>query len=465
MAMKRGILVTGIVLLLLFGICPGSGADSPETSYLIAKSNAEKYNAIACDEGNVAWVEYGAGTDSGDYSRAIYRYNVSGGRKDLVIHDPSWKRELAISGNRYVWSDGRGIFLYDNAQGRLTFLVSPASQYSPCIDGSTVVWVEYNKQEYSLVMYDAVSGGHRTVVSSAGSLGDPAISGDRVVYRESGPGNDLMILLNLTTMEKTVLFDGPCSRAMSAIDGDHVVWADGRNGPYQVFLYDLKSGISGPVSPSDSFQMYPDVSGDLIVWEDYRNSPTGSLNYRRGGGDIRLYDMASNMTKIVAEGQFSMEFPRISGEFIVWSGGRDDAHDVFLYHYPGNRTNNFSGKNEGTGYSATPTTFPTPGTNVRYYSTISKREIEWYSLESSLDRKKISFELRWNDPGASLSLTLVSPGGSTWHFTDADDSRQDRAVRMTISGISGGYLEPGKWTVAIAGDSVDGTVPYDLCWY
>jgi hypothetical protein len=123
------------------------------------------------------------------------------------------------------------------------------------------------------------------------------------------------------------------------------------------------------------------------------------------------------------------------------------------------------GIGDGTGYSATPTVVPTPDTRVRYYSTISDNEIEWYSLEPPVSDKEISFELRWNDPASSLSLTLVSPGGSTWHFSDADDSRTDRAVRMTISGVSGEYLEPGKWTVAVAGDSVKDTVPYDLCWY
>ncbi|MFA6333568.1 MAG: hypothetical protein WCX22_11480, partial [Methanoregula sp.] len=274
------------------------------------------------------------------------------------------------------------------------------------------------------------------------------------------------VLVNLTTMEKTVLYDGPGSRSMPAIDGDNVVWADGRNGPYQVFLYNLKSGVSKPVSPSGSFQMYPDISSNLIVWEDYRNSSAGSFNYQRGSGDIRLYDIATNTTKIVAEGQYSPEFPRISGRFVIWSGGNDDAHDIFLYRYPENRAQDLLGRQEGTAYSAAPTTVPTPGTRVRYYSTISNGEMEWYSLEPSQTARQVSFELRWNNPRSSLSLTLVSPGGSTWHFTDTDDTREDQAVRMTISSDrSGGYFEPGKWTVAVTGDSVDGTVPYDLCWY
>lgn len=465
--MKTIFFVLGIVALILFCVVPCYGADSFE-SYLIAKSNSYKYNTIACDDGNIAWVEYGPETDPGNYSRVIYRYNVSEGRKDVVIRDPSWKRDLAISGNRYVWSDGRGIFLYNSAQGMLTFLYSPGNQSSsPCIDRSTILWVGYNnKGNYSLEMYDAVSGIHRTVVSSATPLGDPAISGDRVVFREAGPANDLMVLVNLTTMEKTVLYDGPGSRSMPAIDGDNVVWADSRNGPDQVFLYNLKSGVSKPVSPSGSFQMYPDISGNLVVWEDYRNSSAGSFNYQRGSGDIRLYDIATNTTKIVADGQVPREFPRISGEYVVWSGGYDNAHDIFLYRYPANRPHDFSGGERGTAYSASPTTIPTPGTRVRYYSTISNGEMEWYSLEPSQQAANISFELRWNDPKTSLSLTLVSPGGSAWHFTDADDSREDRAVRMTVSSDRpGGYFEPGKWTVAITGDSVNGTVPYDLCWY
>ena len=462
--MKAGIVVSLILLSLILCSVPCSGADSFD-AYLVAKSDSEKYNEIACDSGNVAWVEYDAGPGSGNYSRAVYRYNVSGGRKELVIRDTSWKRDLAFSGDRYVWSDGRGIFLYDEVPGKLTFLYSPGSrQYSPAIDGSTVLWVETNEREYFLVMYDVVSGTHRTVVSSTGSLGYPAISGNMVVYSEAGPTHDRIMLLNVTTGEKTVLCDEPGSRTMPAIDGDRVVWVDGRTGPYQVFLYDLKSEDAQPVSPSDSFQMYPDISGNLIVWEDYRNASAGSQGFR-GNGDIRLFDTTKNMTRIVAEGPFSLEFPRVSGEYVVWSDGRNEAHDIFLYHYSGYRTRNFLATGTGTGYSATPTTIPAPDTRVRYYSTISNGEIEWYSLEPSLEDKEISFELRWDDPASSLSLTLVSPGGSTWHFSDADDSRPDQAVRMTISGVSGGYLEPGKWTVAVAGDSAERPVPYDLCWY
>ncbi|MCK9632682.1 MAG: hypothetical protein M0R30_13710 [Methanoregula sp.] len=462
--MKAGIVVFLILLSLILCTVPCSGADSFD-AYLVAKGDSEKYNAIACDDGNVAWVEYEAGPGSGNYSRAVYRYNISGGRKELVIRDTSWKRDLAFSGDRYVWSDGRGIFLYDEEQEKLTFLYSSGSdQYSPAIDGNTVLWVETSEREYFLVVYDVISGTHRTVVSSTGSLGDPAISGNRVVYSEAGLTHDRIMLLDITTGEKTVLCDEPGSRAMPAIDGDRVVWIDGRNGPYQVFLHDLKSGEARPVSPSDSFQMYPDISGNLVVWEDYRNSPAGSRDFR-GNGDIRLYDRNTNMTRIVAEGPFSLEFPRVSGEYVVWSDGRNDAHDIFLYHYSGNRTHTILGIGDGTGYSATPTVVPTPDTRVRYYSTISDNEIEWYSLEPPVSDKEISFELRWNDPASSLSLTLVSPGGSTWHFSDADDSRTDRAVRMTISGVSGEYLEPGKWTVAVAGDSVKDTVPYDLCWY
>ncbi|MEN6610854.1 MAG: hypothetical protein ABFC24_08420 [Methanoregulaceae archaeon] len=462
--MKDGLLFSGIMLLCLFCIVPVSGAGSFD-AYLIAKSDSEKYNAIAFDEGNVAWVEYGSGIFSGNYSRTIYRYNVSSGRKELVIRDTSWKRDLAISGDRYVWSDGRGIFLYEDTENRLTFLYSPYSQYSPCIDGNTVVWVETNERDYSLVLYDRVSGAHRILVSSASPLDRPAISGDRVVYVEAGPGQNRILLLNITTGNTTVISDGPGPRTMPAIDGDLVAWADGRDGPYQVYLYDLRSGNSQRVSPSGSFQMYPDISGGLVVWEDYRKSSDGPAGFRDGGGDIRLYDRTTNTTEIVAEGPAALEFPRVSGGYVVWSDGRNDAHDIFLFRYSGNRTHNFLNQGEDPGYSAVPTAFPTPDTRVRYYSTLSNGEIEWYSLEPPVRDEQISFELRWTGSASSLSLTLVSPGGSTWHFTDTDDSRSDQAIRMTISGSARGSIEPGTWTVAVAGDSVPDRVPYDLCWY
>jgi beta propeller repeat protein len=462
--MKAGIIVSIIGFFLILCIIPCTGA-GPFDAYLIAKSESEKYNAIACDEGNVAWVEYGTGVGPGSNSRAVYRYNISSGRKDLVIRDTSWKRDLAFSGDCYVWTDGRGVFLYEGAKDVLKFLYSPASQYSPCIDGDTVIWVETDEHEYSLVEYDRVSGTSRNLVTSDRQLESPAISGDRVVYREAGPDNDLIVLLNITTLERTVLCDEPGPRAMPAIDGDHVVWADGRSGSYQVYFDNLATGALIQVSPSNASEVYPDISGDLVVWEDYRNSPEADSGYRRGGADIRFYDNARNITEIVAEGPFSLEFPRVSGGYIVWSGGRNDAHDIFLFPNPGNRPPGFPGKGDETSYSATPAATPSPDTKVRYYSSITDREIEWYSLEPAGNDKTISFELRWVDPGSLLSLTVVSPGGSAWHFTDTDDSRSDQAIRMTISGVDEGYLEPGKWTVAVTGNPGKYPVQYDLCWY
>jgi beta propeller repeat protein len=462
--MKAGIFYWEIIILLLICVVPVYGAGSLE-EYLVARSDSLQYNSIASDSGNVAWVEYGSGSALENYSRAIYRYSVATGRKELVISDTSWKRDLAVSGDRYVWSDGRGIFLYDDAKNRLTFLYSGNRQHSPCIDGNRVLWVETNESGYSLVMFDAMTGEHHIVGSSTSPLDLPTVSGDRVVYRKSDSLGEQIMLLNLTTMEATVLCDGPGPRTMPVIDGDGVVWVDGRDGPYQVYFYDLASGNSGPVSPSDSFQMYPDISGDLIVWEDYRNSSKSSPGFRKGDGDIRLYDRTTNVTEIVAEGPFSLEFPRVSGDYVVWADGRNEAHDIFLHHYPANRGENSTGTGAKTGYASVPTIIPTPDTRVRYYSAISKNEIDWYSLEPSTGQGKISFELRWNDPASPLSLVLVSPGGSTWHFSDTDDSRPDQAVRMTITGVHGGYLEQGKWTVAISGESVNGQVPYDLCWY
>lgn len=458
--MKTGTAALGILLPLLFCVPGVMGADSLDT-FLIAKSTSEKYSAIACDNGTVAWIDYGSGTTPGNYTRTIYRYTIATGRKDVVIRDTSWKRDLAVSGNRYVWSDGRGIFLYDEARERLVFLYSSHEEYSPCIDGSTVLWVEERDRESYLVTYDAVSGTHRTVASSSSRLRNPAISGDRVVYLETGPAGDRILLTNLTTGKTVVLCDEPGSRDMPAIDGNQVVWADGRNGTYQVYRYDLASGISGPVSPSGSFQMYPDISGDLVVWEEHRVVPDGPSGFLDERGDIRLYNQATNLTETVATGSYPMEFPRVSGSYVVWSGGGNDTHDIFLHRYSASRTSDMVTWGGETGYATAPTAVPARDTRVRYYSTLTRGEIEWYSLEPPAGTGNISFELRWSDPAASLSLAIVSPGDSAWRFTDSDDSLRDQAIRMTLSATDREQLETGTWTVAVAGDPVS----YDLCWY
>jgi beta propeller repeat protein len=461
----RNVLTVLTAILLLLSVCLPIPAAGSLDAYLIAKSDSRKYNAIACDNGTVAWVEYGSGISGkpGYYPRSIYRYDIVTGRKELVLADTSWKRDLDLSGKNYVWSDGRGIFVYDESRNLLTFLYSKADQYSPCIDGDVVVWVEHSGQEFSLTAYDLASGDHRMIASSREFLGNPAMSGHRVVFCERRDGKDGIISLDLISGEQTVLCSEEGPRTMPAIDGDLVVWADGRDGPYQVYLFDLETEMSGPVSPSLSFQMYPDLSGDLVVWEDYGNSPGDPSGPDARLGEIRLYDREKNETEIVADGPFPLEFPRISNEYVVWADGRNEAHDIFLRKVSGGGRSPFPGPG-GPADSASPTYSPTPDTKVRYYSTIPGGGIEWYSLTPPERATGLSFELRWEDPSSSLSLAVVSPGGSTWRFSDAADSRSDQAVRMTISGIAGGPLEPGTWVVAVSGDGRE-PVPYDLCWY
>ena len=121
--MKTGIFYWGIVILLLICAVPVYGAGSFE-SYLVARSDSLKYNSIASDNGNVSWVEYSSGLDSQNDSRTIYRYSIADRKKRTGY--PGYLMEAGsrrYQGTRYVWSDGRGIFLYDDAKNRLTFLL------------------------------------------------------------------------------------------------------------------------------------------------------------------------------------------------------------------------------------------------------------------------------------------------------------------------------------------------------
>jgi len=455
-----------IVIFLASFFYPAFASGASIDSYLIAKSDSEKYNSICFDRDRVVWVEYGGGPGNGpgSWPRSIYRYSVATGKKDLVIADTSWKRDLDVSGDRYAWSDGRGIFVYDEGDHRLLLLYSSRAQYDPRIEGNVVLWEERDDDTSRLVVYDLVSGEHRTVVSTADRLDHPAISGDRLVYCEGRVGDHRVMLENLTTGERTVLCAGPEWHAMTAIDGDIVVWVDMRDGPYQVYFYDLGTGESGPVDPSGAYQMYPEVSGDLIVWEDYRNCSRLLPGTIEEYGDVRLYDLRSNTSRVIAEARPGMQFPKVSGGFVVWSEGCDSSHDIFLYNYSGERTDLPAGGVRGD-YSATPTASPSRDTRVRHYSTIGRGEIEWYVLETSPGDPEILIELRWDDPSSSLSMSVVSPGGSTWRFFDPDDTITDQAIRMTVSGRAAARDVPGRWTLAVSGDEVDGRVPYDICWY
>jgi len=432
---------------------------------IIAKSDSAKYNSVAFDGTTVAWIEYGLNDDN-TLSGSIKKFDINSGRQETVIADPSGKFSLEISGDHYVWSDQRGIFYYDESSNMLTFLYSTNKQHSPVIDGNIIVWEEKTRNHSYLRMYDVSTGEYRDVVEESEPGHNyylPAISGDKLVFidKNTVTSEISLVFCNLTTKSLTDVSGMPFIYQPPAIDGDVVVWVGRYNDNYSIWMYNISSGEKRPVAPSDEYQMYPDIYGNNIVWGCYGQSGQNV----RDGGDIWLYDIATDASEMISPDGEEQDFPRVSENYVVWTDRHGSAHDVYLFNIPGSSDIiSYSGRN--TGVHSSPTPFPTPDTKVRYYSKISEGKTEWYSLSPSEESDRVSFELRWKNSDDEISLSVVSPGNSIWHFSDEDDLKNDSAIRMTVSGIDSGYYTKGEWTIAVTGDVIsDSNSHYDICWY
>lgn len=446
----------------LSGLSGLAGLSEPQ---VIAKVEAARYNSIAFDDSTIAWIEYGPNED-GIPGSSIHRFDIATGRQETVIVDPSGKFSLDLSGRRYVWSDQRGIFLYDEDESLLTFLYSENPQYNPVIDGDTIVWEEKAGGRTHLRMYDISTGDYSDVAPEFTAGSDcylPAISGDRLVFasRDRISGEIRLMLHNLTSRKISKVAVLHSIYQPPAIDGDTIAWTDTYDDYYSVCMYDTANGTTSVISPEGGYQMYPDVSGGNVVWAYYG----WSWQDANDGGSIYLYDSGTKNATVISRPGSRQDFPKVSGGYVVWTDRSGDANDIYLFKIPGKEGVLPDGADDqGSLLSSFPD--PTPDTKIRFYSTIGDGEVQWYTLSPPAGSTQVSFELRWTGPGDELSLSVAGPEGSIWHFSDSSDGTDDSSVRMTISDINSLYDKGPGWTIAVSADSLsEDTAYYDLCWY
>lgn len=460
---RQGVLICLMITFFLLAY-PCTALKIPEP-VVIAKSDSAKYNSIAFENNTVAWIEYGP-NNKGIPGSSIHKFDISTGRQETVIVDPSGKFSLDLSGPRYVWSDQRGIFLYDEQESILKFLYSENPQSNPVIDGDIIIWEEKNAERSFLRMYDISTGDYSDAVRGMSSHIDcflPEVSGDRLVFisKESGSAEVYLVLCNLTTGERLNVARLPSMYQPPAIDGDLIVWAESYDDYYSVYMYNIDRKMTSVISPKTGYQMYPDISGSRVVWVYYGQRG----EEMKEGGSIYLYDFLAGNASVISQQGERLDFPKISGDYVVWTDRQGDTNDIYLFGIPG-EGRALPGGTASASFSSNPTPFPTPDTKVRFYNSIKEGEVQWYSLTPSGDESQVSFELRWSCREDELSLSVAGPDGSIWHFSDEDDDIDDSSIRMTISGINTACTLKEKWTIAVSGDSLSGERGYyDVCWY
>ena len=257
---------------------PCFAQEIPDAEF-IAKGDAARYDAIAFKDNVVAWIEYEQ-DENNMLASSIHKYNISTGMQEIVIADPSGKFSLDFSGDSYVWSDNRAVYLYDESDGKITFLYTKNPQHSPVIDGDIIVWVEdIDEKRSTLKMYDIKTGEYSALRRNTfyDSYSHPAISNGKIVYIwEDIIENKRELRLYDNTQKNTLEFsvDVPDVHYSPVIDKDTIVWTGMHEGYYTTFMYDINTKESRPVDFTESAQLCPDVSGDNIVWLDFGPYPS-----------------------------------------------------------------------------------------------------------------------------------------------------------------------------------------------
>ncbi|MBP2134534.1 beta propeller repeat protein [Methanomicrobium sp. W14] len=430
----------------------------------IAKGDAARYDAFAFKDNVCVWIEYDK-DENNMLQSSIHKYNISTGMQETVIADPSGKFSVDFSGDRYVWSDQRAIYLYNETEGKLTYLSAKNPQNSPVIDGDIIVWVEDIGDKRSVIrMYNITSGEYTPVTRESLFYSSyyPAISGDKIVFVEEDiveNTRDILIYNMSETGYLCEIEDVPDVHYSPVINGDRIVWTGKYDDYYTTYMYNMTSRKKSPVNFTKSAQLCPDISGNHIVWLDFGPYPQ-KLPL---GGDVYLHNLDTNTTEKVSGSMSKQDYPKVSGNYVVWLDSRSDAHDIYLYSFL-DEGRDFSSEDKGIIPGSTPTPLPTPEKKVRYYSKILQGETEWYSLTPSKS-SQLSFELRWHDNETELSMSVISPSGNIWRFTDIDDEKNDNAIRITIVKSGSYFVKDGKWNIAVSGDVVSKESDYDICWY
>ncbi len=116
-----------------------------------------------------------------------------------------------------------------------------------------------------------------------------------------------------------------------------------------------------------------------------------------------------------------------------------------------------SAKEEYTIYPSTEEHHPA---TIKAYSTITQGQTKTYTTTIGTAVKKLEVDLNWGDTNDYLSLAIYTPSGAyVGKFYDNADGSVDGRIHLDIT-QGQNYLQSGKWTFKVRGESVVGTEDY-----
>jgi len=131
-----------------------------------------------------------------------------------------------------------------------------------------------------------------------------------------------------------ILSDGVSYGFGNQIWGNHIVWTDTRPPAYNIIGYDLAAEQFFDVINDEPHQFGAKIWDGRVVYTDLRN---GDGNYQTNceHADIYLYEIATETTTRITDGDWIQWYPDIWEDTIVWADYRDSTEP--------NNMNDFSG--------------------------------------------------------------------------------------------------------------------------
>jgi len=298
------------------------------------------------EEPLVVWTEYQLSTE-GIGEGNIILYDAKTNRSQLIAGNAATDSGLIdrlnpdISNNVIVWEDSRhtcpacphDIFAYDLTTGReFPIAVGPADETTPSISGTRVVWRSYDGKRHALLGQDLATGERFEIASHPADgrffYGRPVIDGSIVVWSEyeGNPKSQphTIYALNLVTGQRVTVARVWYPGSEYDISGHRIAWT----GPL-VTLYDIDTGQSRVLF--QGWQAHaPAIQGDLVVWADGRN-------YDYTGFDIYGYDLRFDRPFLVSAAPGNESEPDIDGEQVVWQQEQDGVFRIVSLDLAGQR--------------------------------------------------------------------------------------------------------------------------------
>jgi beta propeller repeat protein len=263
-------------------------------------------------------------------------------------------------------------------------LPSEFDQTAPQVNGENVVWEDTRDADSKgfgtdIYMYNIGTLLETPVATGTAEQQQPAISDKYVAWIENGR----LMAKSLSGGAAFNVVNGSATQTDPAVCGSVVTWSDTGNNS-DVYARDLSGSLGGGavihVATTSAVEAYPACDNGRVV---YMYSPVG------GQADVRLYDMASGQTSIVANQLWNEWRPAISGNRVVWQAWPtqpDITEGIQIY-----------GKNLGTGDNFV----VSEGPDNQTAPVISGSTVAWE------DNRQGRSEIWWRDLATTMPQTGI----------------------------------------------------------